>query len=128
MISGKLDFMHRTPPPDLKREIESKYSDRYEEHVTNSTFYIFVNVRVPPFDDSDVRKAVSYAIDKPALARLFGSIYASAHSCRRAYRVMTRPSTSRIAWGNPNKPPDLEAARRLIADAGAEGRQRNCLG
>ncbi len=24
-------------------------------------------------------------------------------------------------WGNPNEPPKLEEARRLIADAGAEG-------
>ena len=123
VISGKLDFMHEPPPPDLKREIEAKYSDRYEEHVTNSTYYIFVNVRVPPFDDSDVRKAVSYGIDKPGLARLFGGGLTPGCSFLppgipgydKAVDVEDCP------WGNPNKPPDLQEARRLIAAAGAEG-------
>ena len=71
VISGKLDYMSDPPPADLKPEIKARYSDRYEEHVTNSTYYLFLNVREPPFDKQKVREAVNYGVDKPALARIF---------------------------------------------------------
>jgi peptide/nickel transport system substrate-binding protein len=123
VITGELDYMQDSPPPDLKPEIKAEYSDRYEEHVTNSTYYIFVNVRVPPFDKQAVREAVGYAIDKPGLARLFGGGLTPGCSFLppgmpgydEALDITDCP------WGNPNRPPDLETARRLIADAGAEG-------
>ena len=123
VISGELDYMQDPLPPDIKREIKAKYSDRYEEHPTSSTYYLFLNVRVPPFDQEQVREAVSYGVDKPALARLFGGDLAPGCSFLppgvpgydRALDVEDCP------WGNPNEPPDVERARRLIAEAGAEG-------
>jgi peptide/nickel transport system substrate-binding protein len=123
VISGELDYMRDPPPPDLKPEVKAKYSDRYEEHVTNSTFYLFMNTRVPPFDKKEVREAVNYGIDKPALARLFAGELTPGCSFLppgvpgydEALDVEDCP------WGNPNEPPDLEKARQLIAGAGAEG-------
>jgi peptide/nickel transport system substrate-binding protein len=123
VISGELDYMQDPLPPDIKPEIEAKYSDRYEEHPTSSTYYLFLNVRVPPFDQEQVREAVNYGVDKPALARLFGGDLAPGCSFLppgvpgydEALDVEDCP------WGNPSEPPDLERARRLIEDAGAEG-------
>jgi peptide/nickel transport system substrate-binding protein len=123
VISGELDYMLDSPPPDLKPEVKAKYSDRYEEHATNTTYYLFMNVRVPPFDKKAVRDAVNYGVDKPALARLFAGELTPGCSFLppgmpgydEALDVEDCP------WGNPNEPPDLERARQLIADAGAEG-------
>jgi peptide/nickel transport system substrate-binding protein len=123
VISGELDSMFDAPPPDLKPEVKAKYSDRYEEHPTNSTYYLFMNTRVAPFDKKEVREAVNYGIDKPALARLFAGELAPGCSFLppgmpgydRALDVEDCP------WGNPNEPPDLEKARQMIADAGADG-------
>src|SRR5918994_4533995 len=70
VISGELDYMQDPPPADLKPEVKAKYSDRYREITTASTYYFFMNTRVPPFDKKEVREAVNYGIDKPALARL----------------------------------------------------------
>jgi peptide/nickel transport system substrate-binding protein len=103
--------------------VTTRYSDRYEEHVTNSTYYLFMNVRVPPFDQQMVREAVNYGVDKPALARLFAGELAPGCSFLppgmpgydRALDVEDCP------WGNPNEPPDLAKARQLIEDAGAKG-------
>ena len=71
VISGKLDYMQDPPPADIKPEVKAKYSDRYREVTTASTYYFFMNTRVPPFDDPKVREAVNWGIDKPGLARLF---------------------------------------------------------
>jgi peptide/nickel transport system substrate-binding protein len=123
VISGELDYMFDPPPPDIKPEVKAKYSDRYEEHVTNSTYYLFMNTRVPPFDKRAVREAVNYGVDKSALARLFAGELAPGCSFLPpgvpgydgAVDIEDCP------WGNPNEPPDIEKARQLIADAGAEG-------
>jgi peptide/nickel transport system substrate-binding protein len=123
VISGELDYMQDPPPPDLKPEVKAEYSDRYEEHTRSTTYYVFMNVRMPPFDKSAVREAVNYAIDKPALARLFAGELAPGCSLLppgvpgydRSLDVEDCP------WGNPTEPPDLQKARQLISDAGAEG-------
>ena len=123
VISGELDYMFDAPPPDLKPEVKANYSDRYEEQATSSTYYLFMNTRVPPFDKKGVREAVNYGIDKPALARLFAGELAPGCSFLppgvpgydQALDLEDCP------WGDPTEPPDLEKARQLIADAGAEG-------
>ena len=123
VISGELDYMQDPPPADLKPEIRARYEDRYEEHVTVSTFYFFMNTRTPPFDDPRVREAVNYGVDKPALARIFAGeldpgcsfLPPGMPGSDEALDVEECP------WGNPNEPPDLERARQLIQEAGADG-------
>jgi peptide/nickel transport system substrate-binding protein len=123
VISGKLDYMQDPPPADIKPEVKAKYSDRYQEITTASTYYMFMNTRVPPFDDPKVREAVNWGIDKPGLARLFAGEVAPGCSFLppgvpgfdEALDVNDCP------WGNPNEPPDLEKARALIKEAGVDG-------
>src|SRR5215213_8486929 len=55
VISGELDYMQDPPPADIKPEVKSKYSDRYREQTTASTYYMFMNNRVAPFDKKEVR-------------------------------------------------------------------------
>ena len=123
VITGQLDYMQDPPPADLKPEVKAKYSDRYMEYTTASTYYMFMNSRVPPFDDPKVRQAVNYGIDKPGLARIFAGELAPGCSFLppgvpgfdEALDVDDCP------WGNPNEPPDLEKARALIKEAGVDG-------
>jgi peptide/nickel transport system substrate-binding protein len=123
VISGELDYMQDPPPADLKPEVKAKYSDRYEEITAASTYYFFMNTRVPPFDDPKVREAVNWGIDKPGLARIFAGEVAPGCSFLppgvpgydEALDVEECP------FGNPNEPPDLERARQLIQEAGVDG-------
>jgi peptide/nickel transport system substrate-binding protein len=123
VINGNLDNMQDPPPADIKPEVKAKYSDRYREITTASTYYMFMNTRVPPFDDPKVREAVNWGVDKPGLARLFAGEVAPGCSFLppgvpgfdEALDVDDCP------WGDPNKPPDLEKARQMIEDAGVAG-------
>ena len=123
VISGRLDYMQDPPPADIKPEIKAKYSDRYTEITTASTYYFFMNVRTPPFDDPKVREAVNWGVDKPGLARLFAGEVAPGCS----FLPPGVPGydadidVKDCPWGDPNEPPDLEKARQLIKESGHEG-------
>jgi peptide/nickel transport system substrate-binding protein len=130
VISGELDYIQDPPPADIKPEVKAKYSDRYEEIVTASTYYMFMNTRVPPFDKKEVRDAVNIGLDKPALARLFAGevqpgcsfIPPGVPGYDEALDVEDCP------WGNPNEPPDIEKARQMIKDAGVAGTEVTVYG
>jgi len=123
VISGKLDYMQDPPPADIKPEVKAKYSDRYQELTTASTYYFFMNTRVPPFDDPKVREAVNWGIDKPGLARIFAG--ETTPGC--SFLPPGMPGFDEdidvkdCPFGDPNKPPDLEKARQMIKDAGVAG-------
>jgi peptide/nickel transport system substrate-binding protein len=123
VISGELDFMQDPPPADLKPQVKAEYSDRYEEITTASTYYMFMNHRVPPFDKPEIREAVNIGLDKPALARLFAGELTPGCS----FLPPTLPGYDEALdvedcpWGNPNEPPDIERARQMIEDAGEAG-------
>jgi peptide/nickel transport system substrate-binding protein len=120
VISGKLDYMQDAPPPDLLPQVRSEYSDRYEEHVTVSTYYFFMNSQIPPFDKKEAREALNYAVDSRALSRLFGGRLEP--GCNFLPPNMAGyEEIDPCPWGDPNEPGDLEKARQLIKDAGVEG-------
>jgi peptide/nickel transport system substrate-binding protein len=123
VLSGKLDYMFDSPPPDLLPTIRARAGDRYEEHTLVSTNWFFMNGRLPPFDDVRVRRAVNYAVDKRALERVYaGQIQAGCSFLPPEMAGYDEQfDTSACPFGNPSRPPDIERARRLIRTAGAEG-------
>jgi peptide/nickel transport system substrate-binding protein len=120
VIRGDLDYMLEPPPTDLLPQIRTKYKDRYEEHVTDSTYYFFMNVRLPPFDRRPVRQAVNYAIDSGALARLFGGRLAPACNFLPP-GVPGHRTLQRCPYSDPDGPGELDKARELVEQAGAAG-------
>lgn len=129
VIDNELDFMQEPPATDLKAEIlerfgpEGSEEQRFQEFPTLSTYYFFLNTRVPPFDDQKVREAANLAVDKAGLARLYAGEMAPGCSFlppdMPGYTETT--DVSDCPWGDPNQPPDVERAKQLIKEAGAEG-------
>ena len=123
VIRGRLDYMQDAPPADIKPEVKRRFGDRYQETTTASTYYFWMNERIPPFDDPRVREAVNVGIDKRAYARIFAGelspgcsfIPPGVPGFDEALDVEECP------FGNPNQPPDIERARRLLEEAGADG-------
>jgi peptide/nickel transport system substrate-binding protein len=130
VLDNKLDYMQDSPPADLKPTVIEQADDRYEEFATASTYYFFMNLRTPPFDDPLVREAVNYGIDKPALARLFAGEMAP--GCTFLPPGMPGYDeafdTTECPYGDPNQPPDIAKAQDLLKQAGADGEQVTVYG
>ncbi len=123
VLDNKLDYMQDPPPADLKPTVIEQAPDRYEEYTTSSTYYFFMNLQTPPFDDPLVREAVNWGIDKPALARLFAGELAP--GCTFLPPGMPGYDeafdTTECPYGDPTQPPDIAKAQDLLKQAGADG-------
>jgi peptide/nickel transport system substrate-binding protein len=122
VIAGRLDYMQDAPPTDLLAEIKARHSDRYEEWPTLSTSYFFLNQRIPPFDDQQVREAVNVALDSTALARLFGGRLRPTCNFIPA-SIPGHEELDPCPYGDPDGPGDVERARSMVEQAGAEGEE-----
>ena len=120
VINGGIDYSHDPPPADLLPEVKSTNQDRYKEFPVVDIRYFWMDQNIPPFDDVNVRRAVNIATDNRAISRLYGGLLQP--TCN--FLPPNMPGYEEIdpcPFGDPNEPPDLEEARRLIQEAGAEG-------
>ena len=123
VLDNKLDYMQDSVSVDLKPTVLEQASDRYEEYVTPSTYYFFMDNGIAPFDDPLVREAVNVGIDKPALARLYaGELAPGCSFLPPGFPGYDEAfDTTECPYGDPSQPPDLKKAQDLIKQAGAEG-------
>lgn len=120
VIGNKVDFIIDPPVREQLREVRTELPDRFKEFTTISTYYAFLNQREAPFDKKEVRQAVNFGLNKPALARQFSGLLEP--SCN--YLPPNMQGYEKLdpcPYGDPNGEPDLAKARQLIKDAGAEG-------
>jgi peptide/nickel transport system substrate-binding protein len=124
---NKMDYMFDPLPADMLTEIRRDYPDRYEENISNSTFYFWLNSKEPPFDNRELRHAVHTALDKPALARLYGGLMHP--TCN--FLPPGVPGYTPIdpcPYGDPGAGGDVAAARKIVRQEGATGTEVNVWG
>ena len=123
VLSGKLDYMSDSPPPDMLPTVKERAGDRYERNPTTNTNWFFLNGRLPPFDDPRVREAVNYGVDRAALGRLYaGDLQVGCSFLPPGMPGYDKElDTSGCPFGDPSEPPDLARARALIRAADAAG-------
>ncbi len=105
-----------TLPPSLLPQIESSAQDRFARVPIPSTFYFFLNVTKPPFNNLKARQAVNYAIDRDAMVRLASGFLKP--SCYFIPEGVTGHPTSPCPYGDR---PDLARARQLVQQSGLAG-------
>lgn len=92
--------------------------------------YLAVNTQLPPFDDQRVRQALSYALDKRGiLASTWGGIGQAPIKSPATPAMWTfEQDTFQAAYDAlPSFDQDLEKAKQLVEDAGAEGAKAEML-
>jgi peptide/nickel transport system substrate-binding protein len=114
-----------TLPAPALRQIRTTHPGLVHVNPAMQTDYLILNVNVPPFDDVRVRRALNFALDRRAVARIWGPRGATP-TCQilppqmpgyRPYCPYTRAPESDGRW----RAADLGRARRLIAASGTKG-------
>jgi peptide/nickel transport system substrate-binding protein len=77
---GKFDWMENPPPASRYAQVKEKFEGtQFKVVPTISTYYFWMNVTQPPFNDPKVRQAVNYAIDPAALERIYAGQIKATH-------------------------------------------------
>ena len=110
---------------DLAR-LRMRHGARLHVDPAAITWYAFLNVRAPPFDDPQVRQALNYAVDRNRVAELMGNPETYEPTCQLLppglhgyaptcpFTVSPNPAGTWIS-------PDMATARRLVAASGTRG-------
>jgi peptide/nickel transport system substrate-binding protein len=108
-----------TLPPSLVPQIQSQAKDRFEPVSIPSTFYFFMNVQIPPFNNELARQAVNTAIDRPALQRLASGFLKP--DCFFIPEGIVGHPDSACPYGAADGHGDLAKAQQLVQQSGTAG-------
>ena len=120
------DYTFDAPTPDQLRAIQLTSPSRLHRQPLPNTDEVELNTRSAPFDDVRVRRALNYAVDRAAIANLYGGLDNATPTCQSIpatipghvpYCPYTRNPSRRGRW----MATDLPRARRLIAASGTRG-------
>jgi peptide/nickel transport system substrate-binding protein len=120
-----LAYLESSDAPLLQR-LGLRYPRRLRTAPVVGTYTVTLNTQRPPFDRPEARRAVAYAVDRRALARLGGQPQDADVACQilppnfpahRRYCPFTRDPGSDGAW----RAPDFPRARRLVERSGTAG-------
>jgi YVTN family beta-propeller protein len=122
---GRRDLTVDGVPLPLVHEVETQYASQVHTNPIRAVTYLFLNTKVPPFNDLRVRRAVNYAADRLAGARISTRGTGAQPTCEilppdfpgyQPYCPYTL-HPSRGVWNGP----DLTRARRLVRASGTSG-------
>jgi peptide/nickel transport system substrate-binding protein len=123
--AGDADYGVDQIPPESFPTLQTRFTPQL--HIARqSTTYAFMNAKLPPFDNMDVRRAVSYAVDRAHVVDLRGGTVAAGPTCQvlppnfPAYEPYC-PYTENAGPGRGWTAPDLTMARKLVAGSGTAG-------
>jgi YVTN family beta-propeller protein len=122
---GKSDVMV-DPPVERLQGLLTKYPGRLHSDPVPWSDYLFLNTRVPPFDDPRVRQALNYAVDRERVVELLGGPLAARPTCQLlppavpGYRPYCPYTLNRNLAGTWTAP-DPARARDLVAASGTRG-------
>ena len=82
IIAGRADVMRSFPDEATNKQLHARYSTQLHEQARFDTQYLTLNLRIPPFDKPDARRAVNYALDRRKLAEILGGEHAARPTCQ----------------------------------------------
>ena len=113
-ITGQDDWSGYHPiPTDRLASTQQKYGPQIKVFTPANTYYFFMNVRTPPFNNVKVRQAVNYAINRDALVRVYGGLATPSENILPP----TYPSYKKHSF----YPYNLSKAKKLVSQSGTKG-------
>jgi peptide/nickel transport system substrate-binding protein len=113
------DWMFDEIPADRLGEVATKNKSQLHLNALAASYYVALNVNIPPFNNEKARLALNYAIDRNAAVKLWGGSSLASPSCQvlpkdfpghQDYCPFVQPG-GKFA-------PDLAKARQLMKESG----------
>jgi peptide/nickel transport system substrate-binding protein len=127
VVAGKADVVGGPAQPYSKTfSVDAAHLAQLRAGSAGSMDYVFLNTRVPPFDDVRVRRAVNLAVDRGRLVAISRSTEGAQTTCQilppafpgyRPYCPYTLNPSPAGTWTAP----DIARAERLVARSGTRG-------
>jgi peptide/nickel transport system substrate-binding protein len=120
VLNGRADLVQGESPARLLPDVRSTYAGRYEEHATLRSLYVAIDASRNPFRDSDVRRALAFALDAGVIDRIYDGFLEP--GCNVLPPAV--PGHRRLdpcPFGARIDDADLVEASRLVEQAGAAG-------
>ena len=126
------DHGRRFRPPTLLTGLQTRYASQLHLDPAIATYYVFLNTRLPPFNNLKARQAVNYAVDRDRMAALQGgpesraadlSGAATEHQRLPALLPLHDRAELRRELHRP-RPRESPAARRRIRHEGRRSNRR----
>jgi peptide/nickel transport system substrate-binding protein len=120
--ADRADYVFGTVTQDPRDEVDelfTRYAGQLHVSPGNGLVSLFLNTRVPPFDNVDARRAVNYAVDRRGAVAVAGGTRAATPACQilpphfPAYRPYC-PYTANPGPGRTWTAPNLAKAQRLV--------------
>jgi peptide/nickel transport system substrate-binding protein len=111
--TGQADYDENLLPSDRLAQLQKQYGSHIKYYTTPSTYYFFLNERMPPFNNLKARQAVNYAVDRKQLVKLRGGL----GKVTENFLPPTYPQYKQI---NPY-PYNLQKAKQLVQQSGTKG-------
>ena len=131
VVKGKADVFSTSqsenpPSKALLASVLTRYASRVHVNQQPATIALFLNTRLPPFDNVDARRALNYAADRAAAVDAAGGQNVGQVTCQilppfypgyRPYCPYTSGSKAGGTWTGP----ELAKALALVARSGTRG-------
>jgi peptide/nickel transport system substrate-binding protein len=123
---GRADWTADGVPAPLLPEVTTRFPAQTHSFATTETDFLQINTALPPFNDVRVRQALNFAVDRAAIAAIYGGPQAATPTCQvlppgvlgyQPYCPYTRHPSAGGRWTAP----DLPRAERLAAASGTRG-------
>jgi peptide/nickel transport system substrate-binding protein len=124
---GKADVLHGLPdPPSRVSVLRRQHASWLQVNPAKGTVYVFLNTRLPPFNNPKARQAVNYAVDRNRTVELQGGTDRMQPTCQVLppnFDGYSRycPYTNDPRADGKYTGPDLSKARALVAASGTSG-------
>jgi YVTN family beta-propeller protein len=130
---GQADWLFGQIPLPAFRRTEIQSPGQLRSHPQFAVEFLALNTHLAPFNSILVRKALNYAIDRNAIARMYGGPEFATPTCQPLIPGLPGyerycPYTSHPSANGAYAGPDLHEAQRLVAESGTRGNHVEVLG
>jgi YVTN family beta-propeller protein len=126
VLDGRADWLWGLVPPPEYRRVAIDSPAQLHSNAQFSVDFLPLNTHLPPFNNVLARRALNYAINRNAIARLYGGAAFATPTCQPLARGLPGyqrycPYTSHPNDQGSYTGPDMSYAKRLVAKSGTRG-------